>query len=31
VYASVSEKIGTDVTQTREAIREYIDDKFRAV
>jgi len=34
VYASVSEKIDTDVTQIREAmaqIREYVDDKFRAV
>jgi len=34
VYASVSEKIDTDVTQTTEAmaqIREYVGDKFRAV
>jgi len=34
VYASVSEKIDTDVTQTREAItqiKEYVDDKFRTV
>jgi ElaB/YqjD/DUF883 family membrane-anchored ribosome-binding protein len=31
VYASVSEKTETNVTQTREAIREYVDDKFRAV
>jgi hypothetical protein len=34
VYASVSEKIDTDVTQTRETMaqfREYVDDKFRAV
>jgi len=34
VYASVSEKTDTDVTQTRKAmaqIREYVDDKFRAV
>ena len=34
VYANVSEKIDTDVTQTREAmaqIREYVDDKFRTV
>jgi hypothetical protein len=34
VYASVSEKTDTVVTQTREAmvqIREYVDDKFRAV
>jgi glutaredoxin 2 len=31
VYVSVTEKIDTDVTQTREAIREYVDDKFRAV
>jgi S-adenosylmethionine synthetase len=27
VYANVSEKIGTDVTQ----IRKYVDDRFRAV
>jgi len=31
VYASMSEKSDTDVIQTREAIREYVDDKFRAV
>jgi len=34
VYASVNGKIDTDVTQTREAmtqIREYVDEKFRAV
>jgi len=34
VYASVSEKIDTDVTQTGEAmtqIEEYVDDKLRAV
>jgi hypothetical protein len=34
VYASLSEKIDTDVTQNREAvaqIREYVDNKFRAV
>jgi len=34
VYASVIEKIDTDITQTREAktqIKEYVDDKFRAV
>ena len=27
----MSEKIDTNVTQTREAIREYVDDKLRAV
>jgi hypothetical protein len=34
VYASVSEKIDTNVTHTGEAmvkVREYVDDKFRAV
>ena len=31
VYASMSKKTGTDVTQTKEAIREYVDEKFRAV
>jgi ribosome-associated toxin RatA of RatAB toxin-antitoxin module len=34
VYASVSEKVNTDVTQAREAvaqIKEYVDDKFRTV
>jgi len=30
VYASVSEKIDTEVTQTREEIRGYIDDKFKS-
>jgi hypothetical protein len=34
VYVSVSEKIDTDLNQTREAmeqIKEYVADKFRAV
>jgi hypothetical protein len=31
VCASVSEKIDKNVTQTRESIREYVDDKLRAV
>jgi hypothetical protein len=31
VYANVSEKIDTAVTQTREAVAQYVDDKFRAV
>ena len=31
MHASMSEKIDTDATRTREAIREYVDDKFRAV
>ena len=31
VCARVSEKIDTDITQTKETIREYVDDKFMAV
>lgn len=31
MFARVSEKIDTDVTQTRESITEYIDDKVGAV
>jgi predicted nucleic acid-binding Zn-ribbon protein len=31
VYASVTEKVDTAVTQTKEEMAQYVDDKFRAV
>jgi hypothetical protein len=31
VYVSVTEKVDTAVTQTKEEMAQYVDDKFRAV
>jgi hypothetical protein len=31
VYASVTEKVETAVTQTKEEMAQYVDDKFRAI
>jgi predicted aldo/keto reductase-like oxidoreductase len=31
VYVSVTEKVGTAVTQTKEEMAQYVNDKFRAI